>query len=230
LSKKGIYQGGNLKNSLKHLSIMIQEKIVICEDHPIYSKGIEDYLQNYYEVAGNFKTGMEAVHFIEKNKVDLLLLDLNLPDINGIEVIELLHAKKIAIKIVVISMYNDKMLIEKCKKLQVHAYCSKHVTNAALLDILKNTKEGVFLVDSTLKGKMATSKPPISSENFESKIRLTAREAELVALFSKGFSNKDIASQLCVSIFTIDTHKKNIYKKLDIKSVVELVNFYHENF
>jgi len=209
---------------------MIQEKIVICEDHPIYSKGIADYLQDYFEVAGNFQTGMEAVHFIERNTVDLLLLDLNLPDINGIEVIELLQAKKRAIKIVVISMYNDKMLIEKCKKLQVHAYCSKHVTNAELLDILKNTSEGVFHLDSTLKGKMATRNPPVSSENFESKIRLTAREAELVALFSKGFTNKDIASQLCVSIFTIDTHKKNIYKKLNIKSVVELVNFYHENF
>jgi len=209
---------------------MVQEKIVICEDHPIYSKGIEDYLQDYFHVAGNFKTGAEAVHFLERNEVDLLLLDLNLPDLNGIEVIELLHAKEIAIKIVVISMYNDKMLIEKCKKLQVHAYCSKHVTNAELLDILYNTTEGEFLVDSTLKGKMAKSSAPISSENFESKIKLTARETELVPLFSKGFTNKDIANQLCVSSFTIDTHKKNIYRKLDIKSAVELVNFYHENF
>ena len=86
------------------------------------------------------------------------------------------------------------------------------------------------MVDSSLKGKISKNKLDFSFDDFESKVRLTSREIELVKLFSKGLSNKEIASELSVSIFTIDTHKKNIYKKLNIKSIVELVNFYHENF
>ena len=98
---------------IEYLRTMKTEKIVICEDHPIYSKGIEDYLQEHFEIAGNFKTGAEAIHYIRENKVDILLLDLNLPDMNGIEVIEQLNDKQI--KTVIISMYNDKILINKLK-------------------------------------------------------------------------------------------------------------------
>ena len=67
-------------------------------------------------------------------------------------------------------------------------------------------------------------------ENFEKKIKLTNREIELIELFSKGLSSKEIASQLNVSYFTVDTHKKNIFKKMNINSTVELVKFYYENF
>ena len=205
------------------------KKIVICEDHPIYSNGLEDFLKDYFQVSGIFKSGLELISFLKNNKIDILLLDLNLIDINGVEVIETLKNLHIKPKIVVISMYNDKMLIEKCKKLNIHGYCSKHVLNSELLEILNNLEDDVFVVDSSIKEKINTFKTSISKESFEKKINLTKREKELITLISKGFSTKEIANELFVSTFTVDTHKKNIYKKLDIKSVAELVTFYHEN-
>ena len=89
------------------------KKIVICEDHPIYSNGLEEFLKDYFQVSGVFKSGLELISFLKNNKIDILLLDLNLTDINGVEVIETLKNLHIKPKIVVISMYNDKMLIEK---------------------------------------------------------------------------------------------------------------------
>jgi len=126
-------------------------------------------------------------------------------------------------------MYNDKMLIEKCRKLGVHAYCNKQVSNSELLKILNNLKEGKFLMDSSLKEKFKNGLHKLSLENFEKKIKLTNREIELVELFSKGLSSKEIANQLNVSSFTIDTHKKNMFKKMNINTTVELVKFYYEN-
>ena len=205
------------------------QKIVICEDHPIYAKGMEDFLQNHFEVVGNFDSGRELLNFLSQNSTDLLLLDLNLVDINGVEVVQELKKKSINVKIVVISMYNDKMLIEKCEKIGVNAYCSKHIVNAELLEILNSVNENEFIVDESIKEKLNSKKNTSIKEDFEKKLNLTTRERELIKLFSKGLTSKEIANELFVSSFTIDTHKKNIYKKLNISSMAELVTFYYEN-
>ena len=205
------------------------KKIIICEDHPIYAKGVQDFLQNHFEVVGNFDSGIDLINFLSDNSADLLLLDLNLIDISGVEVIKELKKKSINIKIIVISMYNDKMLIEKCQKLGVHAYCSKHIINAELLNILNLVNDNEFIVDDSIKEKLKSKKDIEPKEDFEKKINLTTREKELIKLFSKGLTSKEIANELFVSSFTIDTHKKNIYKKLNISSMAELVTFYYEN-
>jgi DNA-binding NarL/FixJ family response regulator len=207
----------------------MNHKIVVCEDHPIYAQGILDFLKKHFSIAGVFNNGLEVLNFIVKNKADILLLDLNLPGINGIEVVQELKRRNHQIKIVVISMYNDKMLIDKCKKLGVHAFCNKQVSNAELLMILNNLKKGEFLVDNSIKKRNEKKLEKTSLENFEIKSKLTDREIELIELFSKGLSSKEIAYQLNVSYFTVDTHKKNIFKKMNINSTVELVKFYYEN-
>jgi DNA-binding NarL/FixJ family response regulator len=207
----------------------MNRKIVICEDHPIYAQGILDFLKKHFSNIGVFSNGLKVFDFVVNNEVDILLLDLNLPGMNGIEVIQKLKKRNHKIKIVIISMYNDKMLIDKCKKLGVQAFCNKQVSNSELLMILNNLKEGEFLVDNSIKEKIKSNFQKTSLENFEIKTKLTNREIELIELFSKGLSTKEIANQLNVSYFTVDTHKKNIFKKMNINSTVELVKFYYEN-
>ncbi|PHS53056.1 MAG: hypothetical protein COB01_05775 [Lutibacter sp.] len=208
----------------------MNNKIVICEDHPIYAQGIVDFLKNHFSDIAVFSNGIEVLDYVVKNEVDILLLDLNLPEMNGIEVVQELKKRNHKIKIVIISMYNDKMLINKCKKLGVEAFCNKQVSNSELLMILNNLREGEFLIDSSIKEKNRNNFQKHLLENFEKKIKLTNREIELIELFSKGLSSKEIANQLNVSYFTVDTHKKNIFKKMNINSTVELVKFYYENF
>jgi len=208
----------------------LKRTLVICEDHPIYAQGMEDFLTDHFKVLGKFNNGKDTLSFLEKQNVDILLLDLNMEEMNGIEVVKSLKIKNTHTQIVIISMYNDKMLIDKCKKLGVLAYCNKQVANRELLEILNSLKSGTFLVDSSLKEKHKLNPSKTLQEGFEKKIALTKREIELVSLFSEGLSNNEIADQLNISSFTIDTHKKNIFRKLKINTTVELVKFYYENF
>lgn len=208
----------------------LKSKIVICEDHPIYAKGMSDFLEKHFKIVLTVNNGKDALAYIETHKVDILLLDLNMKGINGIEVVEKLKSIENKVKTVIVSMYNDKMLIDKCRKLGVNAYCSKQVVNSELLAILSTLKEGEFVVDSSLKEKIRSNNSIPKKEDFEKKYLLTKREKELIGLFSEGLSNKEIANKLHVSSFTVDTHKKNIFRKLNIKTTVELVKFYYENF
>ncbi len=208
----------------------LKSKIVICEDHPIYANGMNDFLKKHFDIVQIVDNGKDALKYLKKYKADILLLDLNMEEINGIEVVKKLKTSGNKVKIVIVSMYNDKMLIEKCKKLGVNAYCSKQVVNSELLTILNTLKHGEFIVDSSLKEKIRSNNTISKKEDFEKKHLLTKREKELIIFFSEGLSNKEIASELNVSSFTIDTHKKNIFRKLNINSTVELVKFYYENF
>lgn len=202
--------------------------LVICEDHPIYAKGLHDFLLNHFNVLGCFNTGQETIDFLLYSDVDILLLDLNLPDMTGLQVVNDLIENASNIKILVISMYNDRLLIDKCQKLGVHAYCSKYIVNSELLKIINSLEEGKFIVDKGIKEKLKNYSTEPSKENFEKKIKLTNREMELIPFFIDGLTSKDISEKLCVSIFTITSHKKNIYKKLNISSTAELVKFYYD--
>lgn len=212
-----------------NLKKKILERIIICEDHPIYSKGLASFLKNYYNICGVFNSGKVLLNYLKTNQVDILLLDLNLIDINGLEVLEELNNQKQKPKVVIITMYNDKLLVEKCKKLGVHAFCSKHILNSELLSILNELNDDSFLVDSSIKNKLEKNKFKETKHDFVEKINLTHREKEVISLFANGLSNKEVSEKLFVSTFTIETHKKNIYKKLNIKSVAELVSYYYEN-
>jgi DNA-binding NarL/FixJ family response regulator len=204
-------------------------KLLICEDHPIYAGGLQDFLINYFQVLGCFNSGRETIHFLLQGDVDILLLDLNLPDMNGLEVVKELNENAIDVKIVVISMYDDKLLINKCKKLGVHAFCSKHISNSELLGVIDNLRQNQFIVDSVIKKKLRRNTSKLIEENFEKKIKLTKREMELIPFFINGLTSKEISEELFVSIFTVRSHKKNIYKKLNISSTAELVKFYYES-
>lgn len=209
---------------------MTSKSLIICEDHPIYAKGLKDFLENHFNVIGIFDKGKELVSFLKNNNCDLLILDLNLTDGSGLDVINEIKDNNSDTKIVVVSMYNDKLLIEKCKKLGVHAYCGKQIINSELLAILNNVEKDNFLIDNSIKYKLQKKKSNNNLEDFEIKMNLTSREKELIQLFSEGLSSKEVSNKLNVSILTINTHKKNIYKKLNINSTAELVAFYYENF
>lgn len=207
---------------------MKQKDLIICEDHPIYAKGLKDFLANHFNVIGVFDKGKELVSFLKNNNCDILILDLNLTDGSGLDVIKAIDKNKT--KIVIVSMYNDKLLVEKCKNFGANAYCSKHIVNSELLEILNNLEKNNFILDKTIQQKLQKNRKSSFKEDFEMKVNLTSREKELVKLFSTGLSSKEVANNLSVSTLTINTHKKNIYKKLDINSTAELVTFYYENF
>lgn len=203
--------------------------IFICEDHTIIIDGLKLLFQQSadYRIIGYSLTGVGVIEKIEKENPNILILDLNLKDSDGLELIEQIRKKNKNLKIVVLTMYPDEFLIERAKKLGANAYLQKSVSNDELLEALQKIETSEFYLSKALLEE--TERRKKFRDHFAHKMKLTKRELELIPLLARGISSAEIADQLSVSALTIDTHRKNIFRKLEINTSIELVNFAHEN-
>ncbi len=203
--------------------------IFICEDHAIIIDGLKLLFQQSadYRIVGYSLTGLGLIETLEKEKPEILILDLNLKDSDGLELIEQIRKKNKGLKIVVLTMYPDEFLIERSKKLGANAYLQKSVSNDELLEALRKIETLDFYLSKALTEESERRKK--FRDYFANKMKLTKRELELIPLFARGLSSNQIADQLSISTLTIDTHRKNIFRKLEINTSIELVNFAHEN-
>jgi DNA-binding NarL/FixJ family response regulator len=124
-------------------------------------------------------------------------------------------------------MYQDYFLIERAQKSGANAYLQKNVTGDELIKTLRQLETNNFYLSKTLQQE--TERKKSFRDQFANKMKLTKRELELIPLLATGKNSSQIASQLDISSNTIDTHRKNIFRKLEINSMIELVNFAHEN-
>ncbi|MFY8035553.1 MAG: response regulator [Cyclobacteriaceae bacterium] len=203
--------------------------IFICEDHTIIIDGLKLLFQHSadYRITGYSLTGVGIVEILEKEKPAILILDLNLKDGDGLELIEQIRKKNRDIKIVVLTMYPDEFLIERARKSGANAYLQKSVSNEELLETLGKVESEGFYLSQALSQESERRKK--FRDHFANKMKLTRRELELIPLFARGLNSNQIADQLSISTLTIDTHRKNIFRKLEINTSIELVNFAHEN-
>lgn len=207
----------------------VMKDIFICEDHTIIIDGLKLLFQQSadYRIIGYSLTGVGVIEKIEKENPNILILDLNLKDSDGLELIEQIRKKNKNLKIVVLTMYPDEFLIERAKKLGANAYLQKSVSNDELLEALQKIETSEFYLSKALLEE--TERRKKFRDHFAHKMKLTKRELELIPLFARGLSSNQIADQLSISTLTIDTHRKNIFRKLEINTSIELVNFAHEN-
>ena len=209
----------------------LTQYVTLCEDHLIVSDGLRSIINAFegFEVNRSV-TSYKELQLALKNQVpDILILDLNLPDKNGLEILQELREQEVNCKIVVLTMYNKKSVIQKVQRLGAAGYllknCSSEDLEDALRHVLQSNKfyfgEGVKIRESwgTDEG----------DDNFSKSIQLTSREKEIVICLCEGKKVPDIAEIMNISPFTVETHKKNIYRKLGVDSTVKLVNFAHEN-
>lgn len=203
--------------------------IFICEDHVIIIDGLKLLFQQStdYRIIGHSLTGSGVIEKLEKENPDILILDLNLKDSDGFELIEEIRKTNKNLKIVVLTMYPDEFLIERARKLGANAYLQKSVSNDELLEALQKIENLEFYLSKALMEENERRRK--FRDHFAYKMKLTKRELELIPLFARGISSNQIAEQLSISTLTIDTHRKNIFRKLEINTSIELVNFAHEN-
>lgn len=204
------------------------KKILICEDHSIVVEGLRMLLQGNenYTIVAVTQHGEEVYNLIQEHQPDILLLDLNLPGIDGFKILEQVRKINQQIKVLILTMYHDAFLIDRAKELKVNAYLLKNVDNSELLQSLELVYEQEFYISSGVN--TIQHNPELSRDSFSDKVKLTNREWEIIKLIVEGKSNQEIADILFVSPHTIMTHKKNIFKKLKINSTTELVRLVYE--
>lgn len=204
-------------------------KIVIVDDHPVVIQGFKQVLTDAENISivAEFQKGEGVISFLESHFIDIVLMDVTLPDISGVILCKMIVEKIPHIKVLMVSNHSERSII------------SESISNGAKGYLLKNATMNEFLnaILEVINGKQVFSKEvqtilekPLILSN-ESKPRLTKREKEIVKLLMSGKTNNIIAEELFLSPFTVETHRKNIMQKFEAKNLMELINQIklHEN-
>jgi DNA-binding NarL/FixJ family response regulator len=212
-----------------------KKKIFIADDHQLFIDGLRlIFAQNPgYEIAGFGGTGNSILDFIRQQPVDMVITDINMPGMNGIDATEKIKAINPDIKVIAVSMVNDYASVHKMLQSGADGYVLKNAGADELLKALDYAEGGEVFInkeisDILLKG-IRFNQTAEAKRIKAVREDLTQREKEILTLIIKGFSNQEIADQLFISIPTVKTHRSNILAKCDVKNTASLVRFVMEN-
>lgn len=209
---------------------MEQQKIqiIIADDHVLFIDGLQSLLKDEKDIviADIANDGKELLDILSLHQTDLVLLDIKMPKLNGLETIRYIRQLNRNIKIIVLSSYNDEHLINKAKEYGANGYLLKDCSKDDLLQTIRLVNNGHSCFPYL---EPATADELDEKDNFIQQLKLTERELEILHLIGKNYSNQQIADQLGLTKFTIDTHRKNINQKLGINKPAALMKFIVEN-
>jgi DNA-binding NarL/FixJ family response regulator len=205
-------------------------KILLADDHQLVRNGIKMFFESEegFEVTGEAENGHEAIKKNNELKPDIVLLDISMPEKNGLEAAPEILSALNKPKIIMLSMYLDEQYINSCMEAGVHGYIHKGADKDELISGVKKVMEGVSFYSKDVRDVMVnnyiTSLKKKKQKLAQPEIKLTKRELEVIKLIMKGYTSNQIAEGLFISNRTVDTHRANIMQKLDVKNSIELIN------
>ncbi len=196
-------------------------RIFIADDHPFFTEGVINALKPYenYNIVGTATNGKYALTAILDLQPHIAILDINMPDQNGLELIEIIKTKYPAIKIMVLSMYMPADIKLHPEKAGIDAYVLKNSGTQILLTAIEALTQNKKYFDTNIENKNNHSE-----DGFSKLMKLSSREKEILKMIKAGNNTKDIATALFISELTVKTHRKNIMEKMNAKNVVDLIN------
>ena len=218
-------------------------KIIIVDNHQIFIEGLKVVLSRCpdmrFDLVSELATGNSLLKTIDKAAVDLVLLDMNLQDMDGLEVLNNLKERKSDVKVITMSMYDEPKIVKSAFKAGTYGYVLKSSSNNELYDAIKTVLKGDTFMSIGLtltntsgihsqflhNGKLSAS----FEDRFIKKFKLTKREIEVLKLVGQAMTNKEIARELYISDQTVSVHRKNIMKKLDVNNTASLIKFAFEH-
>jgi len=203
-----------------------KKTVVIAEDHTILREGLKSMINagGDLEVIGEAEDGLKAIRLVNKKMPDVVLLDLSMPKMGGLSVIKEVAGSYPEIKIVVLTMHAEEEYALEAFKSGAHGYCLKSSSHKELRFAIKSVLEGKRYVspeisEKVLEGYLESRKRLKEKTSWET---LTQREIEVLKLVGEGYRNKEIADFLCISIKTVEKHRANIMRKLDLHNASAL--------
>lgn len=204
--------------------------VLLVDDHPIVRKGLKSLVseQGDMEVVGEAGCGSDALLQLKDLRPDVIVLDITLPDINGIQVIERIKQSCLEVKVLVLTMHESSGYLRQVFQIGAAGYLLKRTAGDELIHAIRVVASGGAYLDPTLAGRMVNAlvqNLPQKEKEDAPKSKLSEREKEVLHLLALGFSNKEIASQLSLSSKTIETYKARLIEKLGLTSRAELVRY-----
>ncbi len=206
--------------------------LILADDHHLIIDGITRLLEDEVDIniVATCSNGKDVLEILPKINVDVLLLDLDMPIMNGLQCAETVKLKYPHVKIAILTMHQEKALIQKFIEFGVNGYFLKTIQKDELLHAIQTIAVGGDYFPSDVT-KALLQKQTITADVNQSPLlnELTKREIEIIRLVAQGFSNNDIGKKLFISPRTVDTHRTNIMRKLDLHNVAEIVRFAFQN-
>ncbi len=203
-------------------------RVILVDDHQIVREGLKALLQNKpdFEVVAEAADGRAAVSLVEKVKPELVLMDIAMPGLNGIEACQQIKSLVPSCKILALSMHTDRRFVSRALQAGACGYLVKDCASQELVDAIYVVLQGrVYLSPSVAKTVVDDYLSTLEGKRIDSETALSAREREVLQLLAEGRCTREIASSLHVSVKTIETHRKQIMDKLNIHSIAELTKF-----
>jgi DNA-binding NarL/FixJ family response regulator len=210
---------------------MSKIRIFLVDDHQLVRDGIKALLISAEDliILGEASSGKECFEKIAPDPPDLLILDISLPDTNGIEITRRISSEYPDMRVLILSMYTNEDFIFNSVKAGARGYLPKNTSREELLSAIHAIYNGEEFFSDSISRIMLKSYVRKAKEDDilpqRGSVPLTTREIEILKLFAEGFINKEISDQLDISIRTVETHKNHIMKKLELKSTVELIKY-----
>ncbi|WP_271406789.1 response regulator transcription factor [Tenacibaculum soleae] len=208
-------------------------KVHIADDHKILIDGVIALLntEEDFEIEGFSLTGKQVLDWSKKNSADVLVLDINMPEMDGIEVLKTFKKRNINIKTIILSSLSDPKLVQEIVHLGANGFIDKSCASEHIIDAVRNVYKGKQYFSDDIKTSLlelyvteATVEEPVLSDS-----DLNEREIEVLKLIASEKSSTEIAEILLVSIKTVETYRKSLYKKLKVKNVVGLAMYAVKN-
>jgi two-component system response regulator NreC len=204
-------------------------RIVIADDHTILREGLRSLLSSNpsFEIVGEAEDGREAIKCVEKFKPDLIMTDLSMPRMNGMEAIKEIKRESPETKVLVLTVHRAEEYILATFRAGADGYLLKDSTHAELVMAVKKVLSGKQYIspeisEKVIEGYLEGKKTLKSRTSWET---LTQREREILKLIAEGYKNKEIADDLCISVKTVEKHRANLMEKLDLHSIQALTAF-----
>lgn len=196
----------------------MQTKVFIVDDHYMVIEGIRSLLQNEKNIEwlGHASNAANCLAFLQQQQPDVILMDINLPDVSGIELCKEVRQKYPAVFVIGLSTFNQQSFIQKMMENGASGYVLKNATQEELMDAVAAVAAGkTFLSDEAAQSLRKSNEGEIPV--------LTRREKEVLELIADGLTNNEIAQKLFISVTTVDTHRKNLLAKFDARNIASLV-------
>lgn len=210
-----------------------KKKLIIVDDHKIVRDGIRALLigNNSFSVVADAASGTELFQIIDKHQPDIVVLDIGMPGMNGVEVTEKLSAEYPTVKILILSANASEEWIVSAIKAGAMGFLPKESSGTEMIKALTYISKGENYYGESIASIIYRSYVSILKKKDVSKEtdQLTERELEVLKAFSEGLSFKEIAEKLCISPRTVETHKNNILEKLELKNTIEMVKYAIKN-
>jgi len=201
--------------------------LLIADDHQLITDGISKILESE-KMIGEIHTasnGREAVDIVLTKDIDCVIMDINMPVLNGLEATKLIKRQKPSVKVIVVSMLSDAAIVSKMMKAGADAFINKDTGKTELLKAIVKVMQGEKYISHEISNNLITHLTDRNVRSSDVEKQLTAREIEIIRLIADGMTNHEIAKRLFLSIVTVDTHRKNMLAKLQLKNTASLVKY-----